>query len=159
MALPPTMGLIPTIFAWVLAMLLRMSGNAKIGPMLKIGLLGQRMMRSVLSSAATTPGAGVALLAPSYVTSSTLSWNLLLTKYSWNSIIPLGVLILVATGWSVIGRMWNFTPRELLIFSVTSDRAKPCWRNAVRRRWVAKSLSPIRNQVSAEYFASCSMQL
>src|SRR3989442_10417486 len=120
------MGLIPTIFARVFAMLLRISGIARIGPILKIGLLGQRMMRSVFSIAGMTPGAGVACAAPSYVTSSTLSWNFLLTKYSWNSRTPRGVLILVATIWSVIGRIFTLTPRKVLIFSATSDTFKPC---------------------------------
>src|SRR5437899_2546607 len=105
------MGLIPTICARVFAMLLRISGIARIGPMLKIGLLGHRMMRSVFSIAGITPGPGVACAAPSYVTSSTLSWNFLLTKYSWNSSTPRGVLILVATIWSVIGRIFTLTPR------------------------------------------------
>src|SRR3989442_2523447 len=126
------MGLIPTIFARVFATLSRISGMARIGPMLKIGLLGHRMMRSVFSIAGITPGAGVARAAPSYVTSSTLAWNFLLTKYSWNSSTPRGALILVATIWSVIGRILTLTPQELLIFSVTSDRLKPSWRSAVR---------------------------
>src|SRR5437660_10429444 len=109
------MGLIPTIFACVFAMLLRMSGIARIGPMLKIGLLGHRMIRSVFSIAGITPGAGVACAAPSYVTSSTLSWNFLLTKYSWNSSMPFGVLIFVATLWCVIGWDCSLSSSECMI--------------------------------------------
>src|SRR5213596_3341443 len=95
MDLPPTIGLTPTIFADVFEMLSRIAGMARMGPMLRIGLLGQMTMTSAFSIAGITPGAGVARLAPSYVTSSTGSWNFLLTKYSWNSITPLGVLIFV----------------------------------------------------------------
>src|SRR6266704_3330702 len=149
--LPPTMGLIPRIRPLVFARALRIPGMARIGPMLRMGLLGQRIMTSDFSIDSTTPGAGVAMLAPSYLTSSTLSSNFLLTKYSWKSNSPAEVLILVATIWSVIGRILTFTPRNIRIFPVNADWLNPCWRKAVRRRWVAKSLSPIRNHVSAEY--------
>src|SRR5437870_11829619 len=106
-------------------MLLRISGIARIGTMLKIGLLGHRMMRSVFSIAGITPGPGVACAARPYVTSSTLSGNFLLTQYSWNSSTPRGVLILVATIWSVIGRIFSLTPREFVIFSAITHRLNP----------------------------------
>lgn len=61
---PATIGLTPTTGALVFLSSSRIGFTARIGPMLRMGLLGHRTILSAVRIASTMPGAGSAFSAP-----------------------------------------------------------------------------------------------
>src|SRR6266478_436835 len=80
--LPPTMGQTAKPFSLLARRWARISGTARIGPMLISGLLGQMKMRSASRMASRTPRAGNADSTPAKLIPFTIGSARRFTKYS-----------------------------------------------------------------------------
>ena len=134
----------------------RIADTARIGSIETNGLLGARRSRSAAAIASSTPGAGVAVSAPSKRTASTSSRCPRATNHSWNGNSPAGVSIHVRRRSSVAGSSGASTPNAAASRAVTLESGSPMRSACVRTRCRPRSRSPSWNHASPPSVATLS---
>jgi hypothetical protein len=149
---PAMIGLTPTTRSRRRRSTSRTPGTARTGPIEITGFDGQISTVAAASSASSTPGAGRAASAPSKRTDTTGGSARSRTNHSCmrSSLVPpsaVRTVIRVETGSSVMGTSRLRTPQARVIAPVAALSVAPERSISVRKRWVARSRSPRRNQV------------